>query len=681
MKPYRIIIFSILSSLLLFSTPGFTYSGITHKAVSKEALKGSIVDSYLKNNLAFSKGVEEKISGQDGEKFVYDWIMDGSSSEDEPRLRCKNHFHNPLKLWNEAGLSDIFSGDSSILWAQNTNQSPGGRWSWKNARDYYYLALTSVTKEERDNNFANMFRSLGQVMHLIEDSSVPAHSRNDTHLLYNYEDWVKGANLDSFLTNPLFFDEAILDITPNSLAPIPIARIVDTDKYVGANPGVGVGNSIGLSEYANINFLSRDTIFTDNYPESHKHYFPHPKFENTNYKALATEVAEDGEVDKVRYVSGYGVDYLAGVTLSRRVIKKLKEDGADDIDPDFWRKRGFTNKYDKCYENYAKLLLPRAVGYSAGLLNYFFRGKLDAKIVPVKGKGQNKSELKIKNKSDENMSNGTLTFLYENKDGKYIELKKQSGVKIDAGEEYKDKFRFNKPKEKVINYILVFRGKLGQEEDAVVGKVWKIVLEDNCVATWWWRDSTYVPGSPDGQHLAARYQYEKMKDEPDFECEWRIYYTYPEGYNSLSVWCDSEGVFGRIEIYEVDPETFDIKTVTWNTQPSLGRLIGVKDFGLPDVAYEETPSDYLVIGGRRISPSGWRVINITGTRGICLKSIVPSPPPNPDFIKGTHAYVFPLRGDQYQIEEGMQHPHLGYPEFVDYQTDWIWHYGPWPPAE
>ncbi len=237
MKTSRIILFSVLLSLLLFAKAGFPYSKGTHEVLNEKALTISIVDSYLKNNLAFPDGIEEKISGESGTKTVNYWIRGGGRTEDDS-FRYKNHFHNPLEEnWNEAGLSDIFSGDSSIVWAQDINQE----WSWKNARNYYYLALTNATKEERDQNFANLFRALGQVMHLIEDSSVPAHSRNDTHLLYNYEKYLKAlqesrkpsdvALFNSFLDDPIVFDEEILDRTPNSLAPIPIARIVDTDKY------------------------------------------------------------------------------------------------------------------------------------------------------------------------------------------------------------------------------------------------------------------------------------------------------------------------------------------------------------------------------------------------------------------------------------------------------------------
>ncbi|MBI5099612.1 MAG: hypothetical protein HZB30_10285 [Nitrospirae bacterium] len=38
---------------------------------------------------------------------------------------------------------------------------------------------------------------------------------------------------------------------------------------------------------------------------------------------------------------------------------------------------------DTCYKDYASLLLPRAVGYSAGLLNYFFRGSIEITIPDI----------------------------------------------------------------------------------------------------------------------------------------------------------------------------------------------------------------------------------------------------------------------------------------------------------
>ncbi len=72
MKPYRIILFSILFSLLLYSTPGFTYSKDTHEVLNKKALEISNAVNYLEEDLGFSEGIEEVIN----KKKVRQWIME-----------------------------------------------------------------------------------------------------------------------------------------------------------------------------------------------------------------------------------------------------------------------------------------------------------------------------------------------------------------------------------------------------------------------------------------------------------------------------------------------------------------------------------------------------------------------------------------------------------------------------
>ena len=49
---------------------------------------------------------------------------------------------------------------------------------------------------------------------------------------------------------------------------------------------------------------------------------------------------------------------------------------------------------ETCHEEYAEKLIPRAVGYSAGLLNYFFRCQLEAVNPAVSATG---ATFKIKN--------------------------------------------------------------------------------------------------------------------------------------------------------------------------------------------------------------------------------------------------------------------------------------------
>lgn len=112
---------------------------VTHKYLSKIAAEKSLMghSNYLKD-LGFSKGLEEHING----KEVFLWIQDGGYSEDEPLTRSFNHFHNPLKAWDQAGLDDwiVFhlTGKSSLLWAQDGSyqrSSVNEDWSLEKTRE------------------------------------------------------------------------------------------------------------------------------------------------------------------------------------------------------------------------------------------------------------------------------------------------------------------------------------------------------------------------------------------------------------------------------------------------------------------------------------------------------------------------------------------------------------------
>ncbi len=252
-------------------------------------LNGRVVKSqtslniYLKFKLGLSKGIEDIIY----DKQVIKWIQDGGKKEDEPLsvTRSMNHFHNPLKTWDTSGFKGTFK--SSVIWAQDQGTFGslfGGDWSWKKARESFYKGLTEVNRSDREKNLADTFRALGQVMHLVQDASVPAHTRDDAHVVgYHYEKAVEKLRKEDdpkFLeavTNPLYFDSSILTFTPNPLAPIPIAKIFDTDIYYNTNPSpdVTAGNTIGLAEYTNANFVSEGLI-SANFQD-----FPYPRSQDT----------------------------------------------------------------------------------------------------------------------------------------------------------------------------------------------------------------------------------------------------------------------------------------------------------------------------------------------------------------------------------------------------------------
>lgn len=387
--------------ICLFPVVAFTWDDkVTHKDLSEIAANKSVLGTseYLKN-IGLSEGLLQRLKLNAKEQELYKWIRDGAELEDAGNAlnmivnygRSTNHFHNPLKPWTEAGLSDALSGKSSLVWAQDGTYQAGrieGDWSWQKVRSYYYLALTATADATRQEYFARTFRGIGHQIHLIQDKAVPYHVRNDAHPLDSalgkhpeygpyFETWAKeNYNFVNVLAaNPKY---PAIDTSVSIDGYAPITQFSDVNSYDGSTPSTSL--AIGLSEYTNANFMSDETIFTEEKSPSDKHYFPYPRKTSTNLQDyvdqnLLPEViyAEDGQED---------VSFWIKKDQDGEVIEHFVKPGYFFRQVDF--SAGGYNFYtkllyldEKCHEDYAKLLIPRAVGYSAGLLNYFFRGTLE----------------------------------------------------------------------------------------------------------------------------------------------------------------------------------------------------------------------------------------------------------------------------------------------------------------
>ncbi len=320
------------------------------------------------------------------------------------------------------------TGESSLLWAQDSARQAtytdlAGDWSWESVREYFYAGLTgedfdgnvtASTRLQREEYFARTFKGLGHQMHLVQDMAVPDHVRNDAHpedafLGKNplngsayFETWAKekgffikcllephaslspeiiskcqqygineGVNIDNY------YPAVSFNVSYNGLAPT--TQFYDAEAYDGTNPSVTLAQ--GLSEYTNANYFSEGTIFAaERYSTDHRHYFPYPKTSSTdlpNYlaglKPEETVVEEDGETDTGIWISkssdGENISHIVRTgEFSKWVYTVLGE--GELFYKTFYRD-------EKCHEDYASKLIPRAVGYSAGLLDYFFRGVLE----------------------------------------------------------------------------------------------------------------------------------------------------------------------------------------------------------------------------------------------------------------------------------------------------------------
>ncbi len=125
---------------------------------------------------------------------------------------------------------------------------------------------------------------------------------------------------------------------------------------------------------------------------------------------------------------------------------------------------------DKVYEDYAARLIPRAVGYSAGLLNYFFRSSFDFNVgVSANDASARLLTISIPPELTAETMDGTFTLYAEDQDGLRSAV---AGASITTtlfrGASAQAIFT---PVSGVRAYVLVFRGTLGTEADAVTGKV------------------------------------------------------------------------------------------------------------------------------------------------------------------------------------------------------------------
>ncbi|OPY88455.1 MAG: hypothetical protein A4E73_03365 [Syntrophaceae bacterium PtaU1.Bin231] len=221
--------------------------------------------------------------------------------------------------------------------------------SWHDAREYYYRALTDANPAARLLWFEKTFRALGQIMHLVEDAAVPEHVRNDLWhgpksllgMRDTFEQWTD-EHLAAFadLPIPTFSDRDLQQIfgePGDPHAPVPISRLVDMNLVRrGDRPGLTGTTIAGIAEYANTNFLSRDTIFQ---------VYEHPSLESTE--------PMEGEY------------YLRKVREGERIEHFVRSGGLDE-------EKTFTLD-PACYHDYASLLVPKAIACASLIPYYFFR--------------------------------------------------------------------------------------------------------------------------------------------------------------------------------------------------------------------------------------------------------------------------------------------------------------------
>jgi hypothetical protein len=506
--PLKQVLVSIF--ILLGTTPlqVYAYEPATHAEMSAKAFDSSVFSSSdlikvlgISANDVFDLVRADPNPPKLNTGTARGWVREGTVSEDD-NTRPLNHFFDPT---SETGLQfGVYLGNPSPNWALELDQNrtpltlSDQNFSYRDTRDYFYRALTARSEDERSRNFGKTFEGLGRVAHHLQDMAQPQHVRNDMHC-----DSVACAFLGVF--NPslyeIYTNEHRGEI-PLQAQPILFGRLRDFWTNVGQT---------GLAQFVNRNFVSAGSNFVvrEGRPSPEARYaLPEPILTSDDpidVQNLFAEIGLPGPKDTTGSPLHGDIVFVASRVdgeLNRRASTYSLFDqdlrryqtfavypGADIVTTE----RLFTlNRFN--FDAAYPFLTPRAVAYSAGLINYFFRGRLEATDVEFTNTGV---RLRVKNAVDAQQSpawsnevlyaanssgqRGVFVLAYDYKGATGT---KQYGtsppvVAKTAAEGGGDlapgaasiasyDFALSIPgNAREVHYRIVFRGRLGQEEDAV----------------------------------------------------------------------------------------------------------------------------------------------------------------------------------------------------------------------
>lgn len=471
----------------------------------------------------------------------------GDDPHDDPYgsiFRVYNHFFDPIHNIPLTVLHDEL-GETTPNWAIGTtdafatpmaeNIGRRNHFTVFDARETMYRALTGQSKNgtnlgnnlalpapevDRKKYWATLFRALGDILHLNQDMAQPQHTRNEAH-----------TGLGGPLSNSVTGHESVFEMYIDARAtgsnsysidglpkqpypPLdfgnydyPIPAFNKISDYWSSGIGATSLSGKGLADYSNHGFFT-----TGNNIGGTKFAAPSPIA--ANYVPQRTLYPEG-------MAKQFIMNYLAGPVVDNNTGNQTNPDSIRMVRESIWKEFSTaSNVYSldrNTYDDMANLLIPRAVSYSAGLINYLFRGQMKISL-PDEGvyslvdhssisiadplhefKGFNKIKLKLANTTPngEAMPAGKLTAVlkfhrnkcYKNDLSGYPPFVDWNTCRTDEEEivvsnpanggadvaltETSQPFAFDFTNALPLNatdvYLqLVYRGKLGVEDDAVV---------------------------------------------------------------------------------------------------------------------------------------------------------------------------------------------------------------------
>ncbi|MEW8624651.1 MAG: hypothetical protein AB2551_02725 [Candidatus Thiodiazotropha sp.] len=499
----KVLVIFAISFTMIFSNELSAYDSTAHKRMARIALQQSILgNAEFMESLGMPELsiVADEVSDEECSDILrannqfdpLEQFYCGAYQEDYPLVRTLNHFFDPV---NDRGLIPVISNTAATWALEDIFNYPGENlqdYSHKDAVEYFFQGYTDLTEPERLGKLKHFFQVFGQVAHMVEDMASPEHVRIDQHLypLSEYEGYVKEEVKK--LPAASFQYQHQMDL-----------NILQTARHFFSNRL----NTVGLADFTNSNFISVDTNFIQlsngDLAPSPKYLLPQPNQTLVTVDA-ATELVEEARQNQrqyhglIKFISSEGYDGYAAAVGGNPHFTNNKASALNLYYYDLYNHSlgsnirihelgtGINRSTMKSAQNY---LLRRAVSYSTGYVNYFFRGHVDIDDLVTFVDDQNvpRVTFKIKNTSSDHnssgeafsFSDGDFDLYYDTESGE----RKRANPIISAGvnnslssfdslhdqDELTVEYQLNEGVwDQTKPYTLVFKGGIGIEEGVMV---------------------------------------------------------------------------------------------------------------------------------------------------------------------------------------------------------------------
>lgn len=341
-KLIKLIPILILGFFIINFNTVFAYEIETHAYLTNEVVK------FYNQNFPDNKIPDE----------FKNYLLNGSRREDDIP-RWMNHFYDPVKdrgLTRDPAIDPLYAlgaWQKSKDWAQDSTNQISALYNpvLNSTLAAFYAATNPEKLKETDfswqraiTDYVNgdqerAFYALGHILHLLEDKTVPDHTRNDPHLHGSpYEIFAEKYNLNAPDKN-----------LNNQLADKKIYNLLGLEDYFKE-----------LANYSNNNFYSKDTIGIQS-----GYNLPQPDYiQKDGDYFYGFKTSKEGDNYRI-FIKEKQSLFNTVISNTENITLLLNKEGGDKVMSDYWSR-----------------LSTKSVQYGAGVVNLFFQEVEKAKNDP-----------------------------------------------------------------------------------------------------------------------------------------------------------------------------------------------------------------------------------------------------------------------------------------------------------